>query len=348
MGFSDDEWRDRSGSSQRASNGSGPPSARHRHGSSAAKSVTPAYRLPASPLPESHTMLGEIHRLACSIDLQMAPVDGDSWLTSTLIDFVAFHFARHYPDVHFLPTNFALVDLPSAVRDPVTLSSFVARDILGRKIVLRPPDMDSTLTALAVMEASPIPTAPPSAVVPAPASAGPSPDPTQPPPAKMMRRQDPASPSRGVPRPIRVVLDGRGETQRPLVFFWNIGNMHWNILRIRLGLYKEIELFEPMGRPQSRHQQDGISLRSLPHSILQWLDHCYPVEGGWLSLAKSAIKLRHQLTGFDCGVACLLYAEKCGQGQARQDIQEWTDQAEITAYRVLLQRFFKTVQPEGA
>ena len=71
---------------------------------------------------ESHTMLGEIHRLACSIDLQVAPVDGDSWLTSTLIDFVAFHFARHYPDVHFLPTNFALVDLPSAVRDPVTLS----------------------------------------------------------------------------------------------------------------------------------------------------------------------------------------------------------------------------------
>ncbi len=49
------------------------------------------------------------------------------------------------------------------------------------------------------------------------------------------------------PRAQRVVLDGRGETQRPLVFFWNIGNMHWNILRIRLGLYKEIELFEPMG-----------------------------------------------------------------------------------------------------
>ena len=67
-------------------------------------------------------MLGEIHRLACSIDLQFAPVNGDSWLTSTLIDFVAFHFARHYPDVHFLPTNFALVDLPSAVRDPETLS----------------------------------------------------------------------------------------------------------------------------------------------------------------------------------------------------------------------------------
>jgi hypothetical protein len=50
------------------------------------------------------------------------------------------------------------------------------------------------------------------------------------------------------PVPVRrVVLDGRGETQRPLVFFWNIGNMHWNILRIRLGLHKEIELFEPMG-----------------------------------------------------------------------------------------------------
>ncbi len=50
---------------------------------------------------------------------------------------------------------------------------------------------------------------------------------------------------------------------------------------------------------------------------LCFVQHCYPVEGGWLSLAKSAIKLRHQLTGFDCGVACLLYAEKCGQGQVQ-------------------------------
>jgi hypothetical protein len=70
-------------------------------------------------------------------------------------------------------------------------------------------------------------------------------------------------------------------------------------------------------RPQSRHQHDGVSLRSLPHAVLLWLDHCCPVSCGWLSLAKSAIKLRHQLTGFDCGVACLLYAEKCGQGLVR-------------------------------
>jgi hypothetical protein len=45
----------------------------------------------------------------------------------------------------------------------------------------------------------------------------------------------------------KVVFDARAEYQRPLLFFWNIGNMHWNFFRIRLGLRKEIELFEPMG-----------------------------------------------------------------------------------------------------
>jgi hypothetical protein len=115
--------------------------------------VTPVAKPPPSPLPgtphsrccgecvacdcsltgtamlvaESHTLLGEIHRLACAIDLKSAPVNGDSWLTSTLIDFVAYHMARHYPDVHFLPTNFAVVDLPSAVREPATLSVRLVR-----------------------------------------------------------------------------------------------------------------------------------------------------------------------------------------------------------------------------
>ena len=167
-------------------------------------------------------------------------------------------------------------------------------------------------------------------------------------PAPMAPPAPPAPPAPVAPHPPRpvkrVLFDARGETHRPLVFFWNIGNMHWNMLRVRLGLHKEIELFEPMGKPKSRNNQDGISLRSLPHSIIQWLDYCYPVEGGWLALAKSAIKLRHQLTGFDCGVACLLYAEKCGQGMARQDIQESTNQAEITEYRGLLQRLFATLK----
>jgi hypothetical protein len=45
----------------------------------------------------------------------------------------------------------------------------------------------------------------------------------------------------------RVVFDGRVDSARPLLFFWNITNTHWNMLRVRLGLRKEIELFEPMG-----------------------------------------------------------------------------------------------------
>lgn len=104
--------------------------------------VTPAPRPPVAPIPDSHAVLEEIHRSACSIDLATAPVDGDSWLTGTLIDFVAFQFARNYPDVHFLSTNFAAFELPNSVRNPETLKTFVAQDILGRSITLRPPEVD--------------------------------------------------------------------------------------------------------------------------------------------------------------------------------------------------------------
>jgi hypothetical protein len=38
-----------------------------------------------------------------------------------------------------------------------------------------------------------------------------------------------------------------GSANRPLVFFWNIGNMHWNLVRVQLGARKEIEIYEPMG-----------------------------------------------------------------------------------------------------
>ena len=63
----------------------------------------------------------------------------------------------------------------------------------------------------------------------------------------------------------------------------------------------------------------------------------------WGELAQSAIKKRHQLTGFDCGVACLLYAEKCGKGMDRQHIARSTSQRHITAYRQVLSDLMSTV-----
>ena len=67
----------------------------------------------------------------------------------------------------------------------------------------------------------------------------------------------------------------------------------------------------------------------------------------WGELAVSAIKRRQQLTGFDCGVACLLYAEKCGMGMDRLYIARSTSQRHITGYRSLLQQLMDTLNPSG-
>jgi len=89
----------------------------------------------------------------------------------------------------------------------------------------------------------------------------------------------------------------------------------------------------------------GVSARALPRGIIAWLNLVYPVpnKGGWKANAKSAITEQQQFTGFDCGVACLLYAEKAAQRQAWQDIRAFTDQAEITAFRETLYEFFRAV-----
>lgn len=78
---------------------------------------------------------------------------------------------------------------------------------------------------------------------------------------------------------------------------------------------------------------------------MQWLDACYPCEGtSWQKLACSAITVQHQFTGFDCGVACLLYAEKCGQDYTKEMINESTTQADITQYRRCVQHYVRLLQ----
>ena len=54
--------------------------------------------------------------------------------------------------------------------------------------------------------------------------------------------------------------------------------------------------------------------------MIEWLDMCCPLREGssWLSVGLSAITNQQQVTNFDCGVACLLYAEKCGQQQVSE------------------------------
>jgi Ulp1 protease family, C-terminal catalytic domain len=91
-------------------------------------------------------------------------------------------------------------------------------------------------------------------------------------------------------------------------------NIHWNLLRIIRSPQPEMQLFEPMGKPLSR--RGGLSFRSIPRSVITWLDTCCPLVNhmSWIDIGVSAITKPQQINSFDCGVACLLYAEMCGQG----------------------------------
>lgn len=127
--------------------------------------------------------------------------------------------------------------------------------------------------------------------------------------------------------------------ERPFVFVANIGNVHWNLFRLQIVPNCELQLFEPMGRPASRH---GISLRHVPHGIMEWVDDCFPKSTSWKKRTVSAITNRQQRSGFDCGVACLLYADKCGQGLDRFEINEHTSQLDITSFRTQLTSILAT------
>uniref|UniRef100_K3WTS6 Ubiquitin-like protease family profile domain-containing protein n=1 Tax=Globisporangium ultimum (strain ATCC 200006 / CBS 805.95 / DAOM BR144) TaxID=431595 RepID=K3WTS6_GLOUD len=131
------------------------------------------------------------------------------------------------------------------------------------------------------------------------------------------------------------------KSNQPILFAVNIGLIHWNLFRVQLTPHPELQLFEPMGRLASR---TGISYRSIPRSVIEWLETCYPQHKNWISKAVSAITKPQQVSGFDCGVACLLYADKCGQGQTHQQINERTDQHAITSFRHTLQSQLRSMQ----
>jgi len=124
------------------------------------------------------------------------------------------------------------------------------------------------------------------------------------------------------------------ESEQPLVFIVNVDRIHWNLFRVQLEPTPRLQLFEPMGRLASR---SGISFRSVPQAVIEWLDVCYPQHKGWLQRTVSAITNKQQVSGFDCGVACLLYADKCGRGQSGEEINDQIDQQAITSFRKQLQ-----------
>ena len=130
----------------------------------------------------------------------------------------------------------------------------------------------------------------------------------------------------------------------PIVFCCNSFDIHWNLVRVVRGANPALELFEPMGKPINRH--GGLGSRDVPRCVIDWLNACCPLADGksWITVGVSAITLRQQLNHFDCGVAVLLYAEKCGQGLSTEDINTDTSQENISAYRRMLQDFTRRVE----
>lgn len=152
-----------------------------------------------------------------------------------------------------------------------------------------------------------------------------------------------------------VIRDIRGHTvdyaefSKPLCFFICPNSIHWNLVRVlRDQAAPCLELYEPMGTPASRHSR-GLNFRSVPQAVVSWLDKCSPLVGAgkkkesWLSKSTSVIVTPQQLNGVDCGVASLLYAEKCGQGFSADAINRSTTQVTITQYRVLLKAFLHNI-----
>ncbi|CAH0475532.1 unnamed protein product [Peronospora belbahrii] len=133
------------------------------------------------------------------------------------------------------------------------------------------------------------------------------------------------------------------ESEAPLVFIVNVDRIHWNLFRVQLQPTPELQLFEPTGRLALR---SGISYRSVPRTVIEWLDVCYPQHKGWLNRTVSAITNKQQVSGFDCGVACLMYADKCGRGQSVDEINKQIDQSAITSFRKQLQIQLRTTVDE--
>ena len=129
------------------------------------------------------------------------------------------------------------------------------------------------------------------------------------------------------------------QSHKPIVFICNAQNIHWNMIRIVFSPEPELQLFEPMGKPTARRA--GLNYRSIPRGVVKWLNLCYPLpkKKSWQALGISAITYQQQFTTFDCGVACLLYAEKAGLGHTREEINSQTSQEDITEYRQTIKTF---------
>ncbi|CAM9781153.1 unnamed protein product [Ectocarpus sp. 4 AP-2014] len=277
-------------------------------------------------------------------------VDAKNWLSSGFIDVVMAKFARTYTNVHFMPIDFAVLCLngwgasdtppPAAAAsggdDGVSESggdaggaeaataanaaladqSMVFKDVLGRPIVYsekRPviflTHVNNVHWNLLRVEHDPVPELQ-----------------LFEPMGKPPRRQ-------GGSRYTQQQVGGGGGGGAP-------GGRSTGFRCIPKEVYRWLDAVWPL---RSGGEILGGSCSSGGGGSKRKAPSPTPSHGGWASRAYSAVTRQQQTTGFDCGVASLLYAEKCGQGQMREDVDAWTTQADMTEYRRALQRYVEEV-----
>jgi hypothetical protein len=191
-----------------------------------------------------------------------------SWMTAAVLDALLFTIAKSYPHVCFMSCQFSAYDLPNAVRARGSpLSAFRCADVLGRPLSVV-SDAIGPIDAVAGYD--PLPTsAPRPAAAAAAKSAGAggaggaaSGTKTSANAAASAASQLSRTLSQ-VPRPWASVLHTAhqpGAAYTPtsyssanptLVFFSNVGAVHWTLVRVDLGSRKRIEVYEPFGMAES-------------------------------------------------------------------------------------------------
>eukprot|EP01138_Halocafeteria_seosinensis_P012100 gb/GECG01012368.1/.p1 GENE.gb/GECG01012368.1/~~gb/GECG01012368.1/.p1 ORF type:complete len:752 (+),score=88.61 gb/GECG01012368.1/:1-2256(+) len=117
----------------------------------------------------------------------------------------------------------------------------------------------------------------------------------------------------------------------PILVMLPLEGTEWFLTRIQWNPIPEIQIFDPAGT--SFHQ-----CREKLKPLISWLDCVHPLPNGWLNATVEAASFSMRE---DTGVASLLFAEKCCQGQYRQDIDAWTEDKDVRDYRLIIQEYLK-------
>jgi len=292
-------------------------------------------------------------------------VKDDSWLGSSFIDLVLSRFAREYPEVHFMPIEFAAFRLKTMK----TSDMRQATDILGRPInyELEKPvvflanvaNMHWNLLRVQHWPLKELQLFEPLGKPPQRAASMASKRPLG---SMGSGRGRGGGGERGVSMryipqhithwldtcwPLDRIYERRGPSQLPPAALGPHG--------LAASASSTISAASSASRPSRRRGRPGPL--DAPASQAKF-EASKGGKGGragagnglpsWQAKGLSAITTQHQMTGFDCGVACLLYAEKCGQGMMREDINAGTSQQDFTKFRHALQERIRELDvPEG-